>query len=101
MGPIKGIAIEDFDGNGILDVYVAGSIFEAEVETPSYDGNVGLLMYGTGGAKFDAEGLAVNAGVFLKGNVKSLELIKISDRNIPAMIVGNNDGPAQIVFQRQ
>jgi hypothetical protein len=101
MGPIKGIAIEDFDGNGILDVYVAGSIFEAEVETPSYDGNVGLLMYGTGGAGFQAEGLAVNAGVFLKGNVKSMELIKISDRNIPAMIVGNNDGPAQIVFQRQ
>lgn len=101
MGPINSVVVEDFNRDGILDMYVGGSMFEAEVETPSYDGNVGLLMYGNGNSSFTAEGLATNAGVFLKGNVKSMAPIKISDRNIFAFIVGNNDGPAQIVFQRQ
>lgn len=88
---IQGIAVEDFDGDGIRDLAIAGNMFNSEIETTRADASIGLILKGTKDA-FRFEPLTVkNSGVFLPFDVKDLQMIKTGSTF--SLLVACNDSP--------
>src|SRR2546429_5527678 len=75
ISPIKGIAVYDVDGDGNLDLIVAGNLYEAEPNTPRADAGNGLWLRGDGQGHF-APVPAVESGFLAPLDVTGLALIK-------------------------
>jgi hypothetical protein len=54
FAPAFGLAVNDFDGDGHEDIFLAQNFFAVEPETPRYDAGRGLLLRGTGSGKLVA-----------------------------------------------
>jgi hypothetical protein len=52
IAPIKAIAVHDVDGDGNLDLVVAGNLYDAEPNTPRADAGNGLWLKGDGRGHF-------------------------------------------------
>jgi len=52
MSPMRGVAVVDVDGDGALDVVVAGNIRDVEANTPRWDAGNGLILRGNGRGAF-------------------------------------------------
>ncbi len=74
IAPIRGIVAEDVDGDGRLDVIVAGNLFDTEPNTPRLDAGNGLWLKGDGRGGFTAIPPATS-GFLAPGNVTGLALI--------------------------
>lgn len=88
---IQGIVVEDFDGDGIRDLAIAGNMFNAEIETTRADASIGLILKGSKEA-FQFNPLAVKeSGVFLPFDVKDLQMVKTGPTF--SLLVACNDSP--------
>ncbi|MDN5210547.1 VCBS repeat-containing protein [Fulvivirgaceae bacterium BMA12] len=90
LSPVFAMAANDYDGDGQLDVLVAGNSYATEVSVGQYDASVGLYL------KRDSNGdwLPVKiskSGFIADGDVKSLARIQMADGN-EMVLVGNNAG---------
>ena len=54
FAPAFGITVNDFDGDGREDLFLAQNFFATEPETPRYDAGRGLLLRGKGSGEFTA-----------------------------------------------
>jgi hypothetical protein len=52
IAPIKAILVDDVDGDGNLDLLVAGNLYDAEPNTPRADAGNGLWLRGDGHGRF-------------------------------------------------
>jgi len=52
IAPIRGIISEDVDGDGNLDLIVAGNLYDSEPNTPRADAGNGLWLRGNGRGRF-------------------------------------------------
>ncbi len=52
IAPIRGIIVHDVDGDGNLDLIVAGNLYDAEPNTPRADAGNGLWLRGNGRGRF-------------------------------------------------
>jgi enediyne biosynthesis protein E4 len=52
ISPIKAIVVQDVDGDGNLDLLVAGNLYDAEPNTPRADAGNGLWLRGDGHGRF-------------------------------------------------
>ena len=52
IAPIKSTVVQDFDGDGNLDLLVAGNLYDAEPNTPRADAGNGLWLRGDGHGRF-------------------------------------------------
>jgi len=86
--PIMDMVFLDVNEDGFEDCIVAGNIYETEVETPRLDAISGVVLLSNGKDGYrsaDPEKM----GLYLNGNVKSLEIIDGDNSSILA--VGNNN----------
>ena len=75
IAPIKSIAVHDVDGDGNLDLIVAGNLFDAEPNTPRADAGNGLWLRGDGRGHFTPVPPS-ESGFLAPLNVTGLALIK-------------------------
>ena len=54
LSSINDMIIDDFDGDGHLDILAAGNLFDVEVVTPRNDGGIGVFLKGDGKGHFTA-----------------------------------------------
>ena len=92
ISPILSSVIRDFNKDGILDILVAGNMFDAEVETTRHDSGNGLLLRGNSTGGYDALTI-MDSGFYAPGNVKSMALLENNANDkVATIIVGTNNG---------
>jgi len=98
IAPIKSIIAYDVDGDGHLDLIVAGNLYDAEPNTPRADASNGLWLRGDGRGHF-APVAPTESGLLAPLNVAGLALIK----RIPgkALVVANTGDSLQTFSIRQ
>ena len=88
LSAINKILAKDLDNDGYKDIIVSGNMYNSEVETPRNDASVGLLMNYTKEKGFQAIP-SKESGLFVTGDVKDMEFIKIGD--IDYIVSAKND----------
>ncbi|MGB0424352.1 MAG: FG-GAP repeat domain-containing protein, partial [Flavobacteriales bacterium] len=92
LSAIKAIKVEDFSGDGVVDILLAGNHYGAEVETARYDASNGLYLHGEGSGKFRSRRF-LESGFYAPGNVVDLELVNNTGIGKPILFVISNNGP--------
>ena len=75
VAPIRGIALHDVDGDGRVDLLVAGNLYGAEANTPRADAGNGLWLRGDGSGGFTPVAPRTS-GFLAPGDVSGLALVK-------------------------
>jgi len=75
ISPIRGIVVDDVDGDGNVDLIVAGNLYDTEPNTPPADAGNGLWLKGDGRGHFTPVP-AVASGLLAPRDVTGLALIK-------------------------
>ena len=97
IAPIKSILPYDVDGDGRLDLIVAGNTFETEANTPRADAGNGLWLRGDGKGHFIPVS-SRQSGFLAPRNVSGLALL--STRNGRAVLVANTGDSLQVFTLR-
>ncbi len=71
MSELCGMTVDDFDGDGNLDVIISGNDYGTEVNTGRYDAFNGLMLKGDGKGNFKPQSI-LQSGIYIPGNGKAL-----------------------------
>jgi hypothetical protein len=91
---LNGISVDDYDGDGNLDVLINGNDFGTEPILGRYDALNGLLLKGDGKGNFTPLSI-LQSGIFIPGNGKALVQLKNSNGNL-LVAASQNKGPLKI-----
>ncbi|WP_242135634.1 VCBS repeat-containing protein [Aestuariivivens marinum] len=89
ISSINDMVIEDFNGDGNLDIIAAGNLYNAEVETPRNDASYGLYMQGDGKGNFKSL-MPYESGIYSIGEVRHIKKINISNKSSYIFAINNN-----------
>jgi hypothetical protein len=96
---LNGMVVEDFDGDGNLDLVVNGNDYGTEVSVGRYDALNGLYLKGDGKGNFSALSI-LNSGIFIPGNGKAL--VKLRSQSGGCLLVASqNKGPLKIFLLKR
>jgi hypothetical protein len=91
---LNGMTVDDFDGDGNLDVLINGNDYGTEVSVGRYDALNGLLLKGNGKGNFIAQSI-LESGIYIPGNGKAL--VKLRSGNGRYLIAATqNRGPLKM-----
>ncbi len=96
IAPVNAIVLEDFDGDGHIDILLGGNLYVSEVETGRADAGKGLFLKGAGNGTFKPF-FNYDSGLSLSGDLKDIHLIQTGNPADKLMIVGNNDSAYQVI----
>jgi hypothetical protein len=74
---LNGMVVDDYDGDGNLDVVINGNDYGTEPLLGRYDALNGLLLKGEGNGTFIAQPI-LQSGIYIPGNGKALVTLKSS-----------------------
>jgi enediyne biosynthesis protein E4 len=74
IAPVQGFVVQDFTGDGIHDVLLAGNYYPLRVQQGRCDAGQGLLLKGTGKAGYVSLP-ATQSGLFLAGDIRRLMVV--------------------------
>ncbi len=89
--PIKGIIVDDYNNDGLVDIFVAGNIVNTEPETPAYDAGHGALLLGIGDCLFESDHTIKKLGVLVDKNVVDIQPITLGTKQKGILVANNND----------
>lgn len=91
---LNGITVEDFDGDGNLDVLINGNDYGTEPVLGRYDALNGLLLKGDGKDNFTPLSIA-ESGIYIPGNGKAL--VSLKGKNGKLLVAASqNKGPLKV-----
>jgi hypothetical protein len=96
ISALNGMTVDDFDGDGNLDVVINGNDFGTEVATGRYDALNGLYLKGDGKGGFKPLSI-LKSGIYLPGNGKALVKL-LGNKGSYNLVSSENKGPLK-VFQ--
>lgn len=91
---LSGIMVDDFDGDGNLDVALSGNDYGTEVTTGRYDAFNGLLLKGDGKGGFTPQSI-LQSGIYIPGNGKALVKLAGADHRY-LLAATQNRGPLKV-----
>jgi hypothetical protein len=83
----------DYNSDGYPDLFVAGNMYNAEVETTRNDAGYGKLLYGDGQGKFKAVPYS-ESGIYIPYDTKEIKSLK--GKNKIFVIAANNNDKMRI-----
>ena len=95
LSVLNGIAVEDFDGDGNLDVVINGNDYGTEVSIGRYDALNGLFLKGDGKGNFTPLSI-LQSGIYIPGNAKALAMLK-NTNNKCMLVASQNRGTLKIL----
>lgn len=93
ISPVYGIAVDDFDKDGQVDIFLAGNMYDREVETTRSDAGKGCLINYLPGAQFTVR-RTLETGVSADKDVRDVLVLRSGDRSL--LLIANNDDPLQV-----
>jgi hypothetical protein len=93
---LNGISVDDYDGDGNLDVVLNGNDYGTEPILGRYDALNGLFLKGDGKGNFTPLSI-LQSGIYIPGNGKALATLKSSKGKV-LIAASQNKGPLK-VFQ--
>ncbi len=93
---VNDILLNDFDGDGLKDIVIAGNLYASEIETPRNDAGFGLLLKGDGKGGFKTIS-ATESGLYVDGDVKNIRFIELEYKTKSGMIVTKNNDFIQLI----
>lgn len=93
LSPTYAISVEDFNGDGNLDILLGGNLHRVKPQVGKYDANFGILLAGNGQGEFKAIS-KLETGLSIDGEVRDF-LIKEVDGQKMLFIAINNE-PLQV-----
>ncbi len=96
MAPLNGMIMEDFDGDGNLDILASTNDFGTEVTVGRYDALNGIFLKGDGQGNFQSLSI-LQSGIFLPGDGKAM--IKIRGINGRTYVIASQNRGALKVWQ--
>ncbi len=107
IAPIYGMLVEDYTGDGNMDLLAVGNFFSGEVFSGRYDASIGWLLAGDGKGNFDPVDVT-KSGFYVPGDAKALvrlpreekELVIASINNSPVKAFAFNRDPARLYYAK-
>jgi len=96
---LNGMTVDDFDGDGNLDVLINGNDYGTEVSVGRYDALNGLLLKGKGNGNFIPQTI-LESGIYIPGNGKALVKLR-SSKNKYLVAASQNRGPLKVYELKQ
>jgi hypothetical protein len=93
---LDGMVVDDFDGDGNLDVAISGNDFGTEVMTGRYDAFNGLLLKGDGAGNFKPLTIQ-QSGIYIPGDGKAL--VKLMGAKGDYLLAASQNRDALEIFQ--
>ena len=90
LAPVYGMLVQDFDGDGFLDVLLSGNSFATEVITGRYNASRGTFLRGDGRGNFKAVP-PVQSGLMLHGDTKGAATVRVNQTLVH--LFASNAGP--------
>lgn len=97
LSTVYAIVVEDFEGDGIVDILLAGNLYGVKPEVGRYDASYGTYLKGIGAGKFEAVP-SRESGFWLDGEVRDMKKIRIGNSNY-LLIARNSD--SLVVYKLQ
>ena len=86
MSVVNAMVVDDFDGDGNMDILINGNDYGTEVATGQYDALNGLLLKGDGEGHFAPQSIQ-NSGIYIPHNGKAL--VKLAGSSGDYLIAGS------------
>ena len=96
VSTLNGMQVDDFDGDGNLDIAINGNDFGTEVSVGRYDALNGLIMLGDGKGSFAPQSI-LESGLFLPGNGKAL--VKLTNVNGEYLMAASQNRGALKIYK--
>jgi hypothetical protein len=87
---LNGMVVDDYDGDGNLDVAITGNDYGTDVSIGRYDALNGLVLLGDGQGNFNPQSI-LQSGIYIPGNGKALVKLRSSDRSYMMVASQNRD----------
>ena len=100
FAPVNAIVCDDVDGDGFKDLLLAGNDYQSDVITGRYDASYGCFLKGSS-KKIFTNIPGVKSGFILKGDVKDMKLIKLSNGEKLVLAAVNNDSMRVFSIKRK
>ncbi|MEC3907876.1 VCBS repeat-containing protein [Tamlana sp. 2201CG12-4] len=95
ISSVNTITVQDYDGDGNLDMVIAGNLYNAEVETTRNDASIGLWLKGNGKGGFSAVDYQ-KSGLRINGEVKQLGQLLLG-HNRKYLIASMNNAKPELI----
>lgn len=95
LSPLNGMVVNDFNGDGNLDVAICGNDYGNEVANGRYDVMNGLVMLGNGEGNFAPQTI-LQSGLYVPGDANALVKLKTANGNY--MLAASQDKGAIKIF---
>jgi hypothetical protein len=92
LSNINDMLVEDFNGDGFLDVLAVENLYVSEIETPRNDAGTGLLLLGDGKGTFTVN-RGAEIGFYATKDAKRMAVISVGASK--GILVGNNNDELQ------
>lgn len=89
FAPVYSLLVEDFDGDGLVDILAGGNQSRVKPEAGTYLASYGLLLIGLGNGQFRSSP-ARESGVCVKGEIRDFDLLDYADQKL-IIVAKNND----------
>ncbi len=99
FSPVFATLVQDMNGDGNLDIVVAGNFFGTRVKYGRYDANKGLLLLGDGTGKFTPVNM-LDSGLNIDGEVRDIVLIERIDKE-NLIVFARNNQPVQVYIEEK
>jgi hypothetical protein len=93
---LNGMTVDDYDGDGNLDVIINGNDFGTEVNVGRYDALNGLMLKGDGNGNFTPQSI-LQSGIYIPGDGKAL--VKLQSNTGSLMLAASQNNGALKLFE--
>ncbi len=92
VAPVSGMLLRDVNSDGLKDLFLGGNFYPVQPEIGRYDASYGSILLNQGEGIFRAL-LSRETGFSIKGQVRHIDAIELSDGRVALIWIKNSDQP--------